>query len=165
MRLEETGIRITDDAVLAYNASGEVIKTYPKRTRPSTLFTLRSMGDITEAMFTAGIRYSRLYEAAGRAPKYAGGDPTKPKVDGSGSAPDELSGNVSAQVTLYAIRDEAIGERGMTMLDEICGRDITMTEYRDLARRRWQAVIRELCLHLDRLDHWFRKVRSDSKRP
>lgn len=164
MRLEETGLRITDDAVLAHNASGEIIKVYPKRARPSTLYTLRSMGDITTAMYEAGIRYARLYEAAGRAPKYAAGDPTKPKVDGSGSAPDELSGNVSAQVTLYAIRDEAIGERGMAMLDEICGRDITMTDYRDLVRRRWKAVRRELNMHLDRLDHWFRKVRSDSKR-
>ena len=158
MRLEETGLRITDDAVLAHNAAGEIVSTYPKRARPSTLYTLRSMGDITEAMFVAGTRYARIYEAAGMGPKYAGGDPSKPKVDGSGRAPDELAGSVSAQATLNAIESEAVGMKGRDMLDHLCGADMTMTDYRDLVRRRWQAVHRELEMYLDRLDRWFRKA-------
>lgn len=157
MSLQETGIRITPDAVLSHNAAGEVLNTYPRRARPSTLFTLRSMGDITETMFVAGTRYARLYEAAGMNPRYAGGDPTKPKVDGSGRAPDELAGNLMAQRTLNAIESETLGRKGRDMLDSLCGEDMTLTEYRKLARRRWQAVQRELGMYLDRLDRWFKK--------
>ena len=157
MRLEEAGLRITEDAVLAHNSAGEIVSTYPKRTRPTTLFTLRSMGDITEAMYVAGIRYARIYEAAGMAPRCAAGDPTKPKVDGSGRAPDELAGSLTAQHTLNAIESETLGRMGRDMLDSLCGEDMALTEYRALARRRWQAVQRELEMYLDRLGRWFKK--------
>ena len=153
MRQDETGIRITEDAVLSHNAVGEVLNTY-KRPRPTTLYTLRSMGDITVEMYAAGIRYNRLYEAAGMSAKYTLGG-YEPQVDGAGAAPGEMRGNVGAQLTLIAIREDALGEKGADMLNDICGEDMTMTDYRKLRRKRWQACSRELNMYLDRLVRWF----------
>jgi len=155
--------KVTEYGTIAHDKrSGEVANVYP-RARQMTITTLRSMGDITDEMWAAGWRYHQTYMQSGLAPRVKCSDPTRPYVDGSSAAPDELLGNDGAKLYLDRLERDVLGAKGRAMLDLICGQDMTMRDYRFISRKRWQAIRRELREHLKELAAWYERFHQVKK--
>ena len=160
MRYEETGLRITDDAVLSHNASGEILAEY--RVHKTPLLRLyavairRGWKDQT-AEYEAGKEFGALYRASGLDPwqRAPHSDPTRIVVSGSGKPMDELGGSDRAKMALERI--EAFLGPSYAIVEGICGQELSIRDYAWRNQMDRRGVKKRLKAALSRLAEWFRK--------
>ena len=147
MRLEETGLRITPDEVIAHNAAGEVIATYVRHVPPLDLWRRNGL---RETEYQAGQRYGALWRQVCRPRSPAHSDTTRIIVDGGGAAPDMV--DPGGRAGELADAQAAIGnEETTTFLNRLCGMD----DWPIGDRRRFKKICRK---GLERLaEHWRRR--------
>ena len=148
MRLEETGLRITEDFVIAHNAVGEVLGTYVRHKSPLELW---KRNGLRQTEYEAGLRYGALWREVCRPKSPPHSDTTRIIVDGSGAAPE--SSLVSAGVSSAEIADAqaALGdEETITFLNRLCG----LESWPEGDKRRFKRVCRK---GLERLVYFWRR--------
>lgn len=150
MSLQETGIRITPDAVLSHNASGEVLNTYVRHVSPLDLWRRNGL---RETEYQAGQRYGALWRQVCKPRSPSHTDTTRIIVDGGGAAPEWLDNlDRGASVDDLASAQKAIGpEESVTFLNRLCGQE----DWPAGDKRRFKRICRK---GLERLaQHWRRR--------
>ena len=148
MSLQETGIRITPDAVLSHNASGEVLNTYVRHVSPLDLWRRNGL---RETEYQAGQRYGALWRQVCKPRSPAHSDTTRIIVDG-GSDPLRAPDYEFAGGSELAAAQNAIGSDETTaFLNRLCG----MEDWPSGDKRRFKRICRR---GLERLaQHWRRR--------
>lgn len=146
MSLQETGIRITPDAVLSHNASGEVLNTYVRHVSPLDLWRRNGL---RETEYQAGQRYGALWRQVCKPRSPAHSDTTRIIVDGSGALLEPPSLATSPELESA---QAAIGEtESVEFLNRLCG----MEDWPAGDKRRFKRICRK---GLERLaEHWRRR--------
>jgi len=134
MRLEETGLRITEDAILSHNASGEILASYVRHKTPLQLWRRNGL---RQAEYEAGLRYGALWREVCQPRSPAHSDTTRIIVDGGGASWEPDSRSVSAPDLVdaqAALRDEET----VAFLNRLCG----MEDWPPGDKRRFKRICR-----------------------
>ena len=157
MRLEETGLRITENAVLAHNAAGEILSEYNRRhTRPPLDIWFgkgtpaEGKRSLKRMAYEAGLRYAEMWRAAYQ-PRSPAGMKWEIGVDGAAAAPMPRTGNDSAMRELQELWQTVIrdGEQ-IHHLNKLCGEEW----WPEGDKRRFKRICRNA---LERLAMFWRK--------
>ena len=146
MRLEEVGLRITPDEVIAHNAAGEVIATYVRHVPPLDLWRRNGL---RETEYQAGQRYGALWRQVCKPRSPAHSDTTRIIVDGQSESPEVV---FIERSDALADAQAAIGnEETTTFLNRLCG----LEDWPPGDKRRFKRICRK---GLERLaQHWRRR--------
>lgn len=130
MRLEEVGLRITEDAVLAHNAAGEIVGEYVRHKTPLQLWRRNGL---RQAEYEAGLRYGQLWREVCQPRSPAHSDTTRIIVDGGGAAPDPSMAQSSDE--LRHAQREIGDEETVTFLNRLCGMEDWPADKRRFKRK------------------------------
>ena len=136
MRYEEAGLRITENAILAHNATGEILNIYIRHRTPLDLW---HRNGLTTHLYETAKRYGALWREVCRPQSPAHSDTTRIIVDGSGKPGDGSfipGGDGSELLDAQA----AIGdEETTTALNRLCG----MEDWPHGDKRRFKRICRK----------------------
>lgn len=121
--LQETGLRITADAVLAHNSAGEILSTYIRHKTPLDLW---HRNGLTTHLYETAKRYGALWREVCQPRSPAHSDTTRIIVDGGSafSAGEDLQGRRGESVAGLADAQAAIGdEETVAFLNRLCGQE------------------------------------------
>jgi hypothetical protein len=119
MRMDEAGLKITEDFVLSHNGAGEILNEYRRLKTPLQLW-LRN--GLRQTEYEAGQRYGALWREVcqPKSPPYS--DTTRIIVDGRG-APGEDAARMGGYRApeLADAQAEIRDEETITFLNRLCG--------------------------------------------
>jgi hypothetical protein len=120
MRMDEAGLKITEDFVLSHNGAGEILNEYRRLKTPLQLW-LRN--GLRQTEYEAGQRYGALWREVCQPKSPPHTDTTRIIVDG-GSAPPEPGGYQMGAAGDLEEAQRAIGdEETIAMLNRLAGLD------------------------------------------
>lgn len=120
MRLEETGLRITENAVIAHNAAGEILGEYVRHKTPLQLWRRNGL---RQTEYEAGLRYGSLWREVCQPRSPAHSDTTRIIVDGGSAAPEHFLPLAGGMGGLAEAQRAIHDEETITALNRLCGMD------------------------------------------
>jgi hypothetical protein len=120
MRMDEAGLKITEDFVLSHNGAGEILNEYRRLKTPLQLW-LRNGLRLNE--YAAGVRYGEIWRHAWKPRSPPHSDTTRIVVDGSGAPPEPFFPFARDWETLGELAKVIGDPETVQMLDRLCGHE------------------------------------------
>jgi hypothetical protein len=118
MRMDEAGLKITEDFVLSHNGAGEILNEYRRLKTPLQLW-LRN--GLRQTEYEAGQRYGALWREVCQPRSPAHTDTTRIIVDGGSSGMDRMGAEMRDSSALADAQAEIRDEETIAFLNRLCG--------------------------------------------